>query len=215
MRYLIAALALVIPASAQHPAMHTREFFYVGGQYTGAPGNEVMTGQMYVELLRPQRVTRKYPLVFIHGLGQTATNWIGTPDGAVKLNDLKISMADLEIAAGMSMAYTIDEALGRAKRQARILKRAERMLANAPKPIVKPPRLKLLIFARSSFPSCGAFALGGERRSLRVTERIRGTQSLARAIRLLGESRSGLVVSRTCVVLRTRLTCLIYSYRHY
>lgn len=31
MRYLIAALAFVIPASAQHPAMHTREFFYVGG----------------------------------------------------------------------------------------------------------------------------------------------------------------------------------------
>jgi pimeloyl-ACP methyl ester carboxylesterase len=40
-----------------------------------------MTGQMYVELLRPARVTRRYPLVFIHGLGQTATNWIGTPDG--------------------------------------------------------------------------------------------------------------------------------------
>jgi hypothetical protein len=40
---------------AQHLAMHTREFFYVGGQYAGAPGTEVMAGQMYVELLRPQR----------------------------------------------------------------------------------------------------------------------------------------------------------------
>jgi pimeloyl-ACP methyl ester carboxylesterase len=34
-----------------------------------------------VEVLRPARVTRKYPLVFIHGASQTATNWIETPDG--------------------------------------------------------------------------------------------------------------------------------------
>jgi pimeloyl-ACP methyl ester carboxylesterase len=81
MRLSIAFLAFATFLSAQHPAMHTREFFYVGGKYTGPAGSEVMAGQMYVEVLRPQRVTRKYPLVFIHGLGQTATNWIGTPDG--------------------------------------------------------------------------------------------------------------------------------------
>jgi pimeloyl-ACP methyl ester carboxylesterase len=81
MRNALAALVLALSANAQHPALHTREFFYVGGGYTGKPGGEVISGQMYVEVLRPQRVTRGYPLVLIHGLGQTATNWIGTPDG--------------------------------------------------------------------------------------------------------------------------------------
>jgi pimeloyl-ACP methyl ester carboxylesterase len=61
--------------------MSTRDFFYVGGQYAGEGSTEVMAGQMYVEVLRPPRVTRRYPLVFFHGAGQTATNWIGTPDG--------------------------------------------------------------------------------------------------------------------------------------
>jgi hypothetical protein len=55
----------------------TREFFYVGGKYSG----DVMSVQMYVEALRPARVTRKYRLVFFHGNSQTATNWMGTPDG--------------------------------------------------------------------------------------------------------------------------------------
>ena len=59
----------------------SREYFFAGGKYSGPPGSEVMTGQMYVEVLRPQKVTRKYPIVFFHGLGQTATNWMNTPDG--------------------------------------------------------------------------------------------------------------------------------------
>jgi pimeloyl-ACP methyl ester carboxylesterase len=69
-----------LPAFGQH-TFSTRDYFYVGGKYTGGPGHEVMAGQMYVEVLRPQRVVQKYPLVLIHGAGQTATNWMGTPDG--------------------------------------------------------------------------------------------------------------------------------------
>jgi pimeloyl-ACP methyl ester carboxylesterase len=79
-RRWLALAVIVTPAFAQH-TLSTREFFYVGGKYTGPPGKEVMAGQMYVELLRPQRVTQKYPIVFFHGLSQTATNWMGTPDG--------------------------------------------------------------------------------------------------------------------------------------
>jgi pimeloyl-ACP methyl ester carboxylesterase len=56
-------------------------YFYVGGHYTGAPGSEIMAGQIYVELLIPKEVRRPYPLVLIHGAAQTATNWTGTPDG--------------------------------------------------------------------------------------------------------------------------------------
>ena len=66
--------------TAQH-ALATRDFFYVGGSYAGEKSTEVMAGQMYVEMLRPPRVTKRYPIVFFHGAGQTATNWLGTPDG--------------------------------------------------------------------------------------------------------------------------------------
>jgi pimeloyl-ACP methyl ester carboxylesterase len=79
----------------------SREFFYVGGHYTGAPGKEVMSGQMYVEVLNPQRVTRKYPLVFLHGLSQTATNWLGTPDG-------RMGWADYFLGQGY-VVYLIDQ----------------------------------------------------------------------------------------------------------
>jgi pimeloyl-ACP methyl ester carboxylesterase len=62
-------------------AIARRDFFYVGGEYAGPPGQEVMHGQMYVEKLTPLEPRRPYPLVLFHGAGQTATNWLGTPDG--------------------------------------------------------------------------------------------------------------------------------------
>jgi pimeloyl-ACP methyl ester carboxylesterase len=73
----ILILALVSTAIWAQRTPFTREFFYTPGKYT----NDVMAGQMYVEVLRPARVTRTYPLVFFHGASQTATNWMGTPDG--------------------------------------------------------------------------------------------------------------------------------------
>ncbi|KAG8158150.1 hypothetical protein KVR01_011911 [Diaporthe batatas] len=68
-------------------AFAERTFFYVGGQYvnTTLPGgtqdNQYMVGQIYVERLTPPNVLHEHPLVFIHGAGQTATNWLNTPDG--------------------------------------------------------------------------------------------------------------------------------------
>lgn len=59
-------------------------FFYVGGRYVdnSAQGNASgMYGQMYVEVFVPESVTQPYPLVMYHGAAQTATNWMGTPDG--------------------------------------------------------------------------------------------------------------------------------------
>ena len=52
-----------------------RTYFYVGGQYVNnGEGQHVMTGQMYVEKLTPLHgVTHLWPLVFIHGAGQTGT----------------------------------------------------------------------------------------------------------------------------------------------
>jgi pimeloyl-ACP methyl ester carboxylesterase len=71
---------LPVPAVDQS-AVAKRGYFYVGGKYVGEPGKEIMQGQVYVEVLAPRDVRRPYPLVLIHGAGQTATNWMGTPDG--------------------------------------------------------------------------------------------------------------------------------------
>ena len=80
MKVIGLSLLAITPLLAQRtPA--TREFFYVGGRYVGPPEATLMTGQMYVEALHPQRVTKAYPIVFFHGASQTATNWIETPDG--------------------------------------------------------------------------------------------------------------------------------------
>src|SRR5580704_17904871 len=81
---LVAAVAepprLPVPTVDQS-AVAARGYFYVGGRYVGDPGKETMQGQMYVEVLAPKEVRRPFPLVLIHGAAQTATNWMGTPDG--------------------------------------------------------------------------------------------------------------------------------------
>src|SRR5437867_3559085 len=71
---------LPVPAFDQS-AVAARGYFYVGGTYVGEPGKEIMHGQTYVEVVAPKDVRRPYPLVLIHGAWQTATNWMGTPDG--------------------------------------------------------------------------------------------------------------------------------------
>jgi len=71
---------LPVPAVDQS-AVASRGYFYVGGEYAGEPGKEIMRGQIYVEVLAPREVRRPWPLVLIHGAAQTATNWMGTPDG--------------------------------------------------------------------------------------------------------------------------------------
>ena len=103
---LVAALVptvLAAPASvpAQQPPIAQRGFFYVGGHYAGSNASEVMTGQMYVEFLRPARVSRKYPLVLLHGAAQTATNWMGTPDG-------RAGWADYFLSQGY-VVYMVDQ----------------------------------------------------------------------------------------------------------
>ncbi|KAI0757782.1 Alpha/beta hydrolase family-domain-containing protein [Daedaleopsis nitida] len=63
---------------------HTRKYFYTGGQYVDdGTGNHIWTDQLYVEELTPVGGVRKeHPLVFIHGNGQTGTNWLNKPDGS-------------------------------------------------------------------------------------------------------------------------------------
>ncbi len=56
-------------------------FFYAGGKYVGPKGKEVMGGAMYVEVMVPKKIRHANPIVFLHGAGQTGTDWLQTPDG--------------------------------------------------------------------------------------------------------------------------------------
>lgn len=56
-------------------------YFFAGGQYEPGEAGDVMNGAMYVEHFKPKAATRPYPVVMIHGGGQTGTNFTGTPDG--------------------------------------------------------------------------------------------------------------------------------------
>jgi hypothetical protein len=88
---LVVLTLMVTPVRAEQPklpvpavdqsAVGKRGYFYVGGKYVGEPGKEIMQGQAYVEVLAPRDQRHPYPLVLIHGAAQTATNWMGTPDG--------------------------------------------------------------------------------------------------------------------------------------
>jgi len=55
--------------------------FYAGGKYVGEPGKEIMSGDAYVEVWVPKQIRHPYPILYIHGAGQTATDWMQTPDG--------------------------------------------------------------------------------------------------------------------------------------
>lgn len=81
---ILAAATLICPiflglaqnervSSAEAP--HRREYLYVGGEYAETPdGDTIFQNQMYVEKLSStNKNTRKFPLVFIHGRGQSGT----------------------------------------------------------------------------------------------------------------------------------------------
>jgi pimeloyl-ACP methyl ester carboxylesterase len=56
-------------------------YFFVGGSIDKMLEGSPMVGHMYVEFQVPQQLAHPYPVVMIHGGGQTGTNFTGTPDG--------------------------------------------------------------------------------------------------------------------------------------
>lgn len=68
-------------ATIQPLTLAEHGYFFVGGRYVESGAKRLMAGQMYVEYLTPQNVTRPYPIIMIHGTAQTGTNFMATPDG--------------------------------------------------------------------------------------------------------------------------------------
>ena len=65
----------------QQPLRILRQgWFYVGGQLVELDGNTIIHGQTYVEEQVPDPST-ELPIVLIHGLLRTGTDWTGTADG--------------------------------------------------------------------------------------------------------------------------------------
>jgi pimeloyl-ACP methyl ester carboxylesterase len=72
----------VAQAQSQQPLSIARQgYFFVGGKYSAVNGKQVMSGQLYAEFQIPANQTHPYPIVLVHGGGQTGTNFTGTPDG--------------------------------------------------------------------------------------------------------------------------------------
>ena len=44
-------------------------------------GQKIMRGAMYVDVWVPDEIRQPYPIVMFHGNGQTAVDWMQTPDG--------------------------------------------------------------------------------------------------------------------------------------
>jgi pimeloyl-ACP methyl ester carboxylesterase len=82
---LIAALAGGRPGlDAQTPAplsIARQGYFFAGGTYSVVNGRRVLSGQLYAEFQIPAAQSRLWPIVMVHGGGQSGTNFTGTPDG--------------------------------------------------------------------------------------------------------------------------------------
>jgi pimeloyl-ACP methyl ester carboxylesterase len=56
-------------------------YLFAGGKYSTVNNQRVMSGQLYAEFQIPARQTHRWPIVMVHGLGQSGSNFTGTPDG--------------------------------------------------------------------------------------------------------------------------------------
>jgi pimeloyl-ACP methyl ester carboxylesterase len=72
--------------------------FYVGGTYSDDSGT--MSGQMFVQYQVPAGLGHPYPLVMLHGGGQTGVGFLSTPDG-------RKGWADYFVARGFAV-YVVD-----------------------------------------------------------------------------------------------------------
>jgi pimeloyl-ACP methyl ester carboxylesterase len=81
---MLASGLTATPADAQERgplALARASYFFVGGRIDTSAEGSPMLGQMYVEYMIPARRSQPYPIVMVHGGGQTGTNFTGTPDG--------------------------------------------------------------------------------------------------------------------------------------
>ncbi|KAL8992673.1 MAG: hypothetical protein Q9169_006922 [Polycauliona sp. 2 TL-2023] len=63
-------------------ARHTRKVYYVGGNYNETATGTILQDQLYVEQLTPAGgITRRKPLILLHGGNIAGDLWLNRPDG--------------------------------------------------------------------------------------------------------------------------------------
>src|SRR5438105_890137 len=73
---------LVLNAKDLPPLSIARQgYVFAGAKYTTVNDQQIMSGQIYAEYQIPAKQTHRWPIVMIHGFGQSGTNFTGTPDG--------------------------------------------------------------------------------------------------------------------------------------
>jgi len=98
-----AANQTVAPEPKLPPLEIAREgYLFAGGKYTTVNDAKGMSGQIYAEFQIPVHQRHPYPIVFIHGGGQTGTNFTGTPDG-------RVGWAQFFLREGYAV-YVVDQA---------------------------------------------------------------------------------------------------------
>ncbi|KAG9531197.1 alpha/beta-hydrolase, partial [Aureobasidium melanogenum] len=71
----------IAPGCASREALHTRDFFYIGGRYVAGAAGNLTYDQLYVEKLTPANgVKQSKPIVLFHGGGTSGVTWLNTPD---------------------------------------------------------------------------------------------------------------------------------------
>jgi pimeloyl-ACP methyl ester carboxylesterase len=98
---LAASLALLAAGPRPPLVLADNGVFYIPGRYVKTPDGDVMSGAMYVHAMIPARVTKRYPVVFIHGIHLTGATWESTPDG-------REGIATYFVRAGYAV-YVVDQ----------------------------------------------------------------------------------------------------------
>ena len=112
-------------------------YFFAGGKYSNEDNRNAMSGQLYVEFQVPAKRTHSWPIVMVHGGGQTGTNFTGTPDG-------REGWAQFFLRQGYAV-YVVDQpGRGRAAYEAQRYGPPTRVdLENTQRRFVAPERYKL------------------------------------------------------------------------
>ena len=119
----MSCLACTAAGAADEPLMIAKQGnFYIGGKYVESKGDMPMVGQAFIEYQIPQRQIHPYPIVMIHGGGQTGSGWISTPDGrdgwAIYFLRHGYAVYVVDQAARGRSAYIVD-VYGRSRTQTR------------------------------------------------------------------------------------------------
>ncbi|EKM55400.1 uncharacterized protein PHACADRAFT_256004, partial [Phanerochaete carnosa HHB-10118-sp] len=96
-----AAVHRRLPSQLTVGTLHRRTYFYAGGEFAPQSPSVISHGQVYVEHLVPEKVTQPLPLLMVHGMGMTGTNFLNTPDG-------RVGWADHFMSKGWEV-YIIDQ----------------------------------------------------------------------------------------------------------